>query len=123
MSSKRRGTRRISQSGAEDDTACYFSVARSQKGFDISPQFRHALANIRPPFTMKLSSYLQWIHGSSFLLRLTFAAFAVWASVAVGQTPATLGVQLDGGHIGISITGQLGQVYHIEFTSGSDLSK
>ena len=61
---------------------------------------------------MKLSSYLQWIHGSCFLLRLTFAAFAVWASVAAAQTPVTLGVQL---YAGLSITGKVGQVYHIEY--------
>ena len=61
---------------------------------------------------MKLSSYLQWINGCSFLLRLAFPAFAVWASVAAAQTPVTLGVQL---YAGLSITGKVGQVYHIEY--------
>ena len=53
----------------------------------------------------------------AFLLRLTFAVFAMWAPLAVAQTPVTMGAQLENGLIHLSITGQVGQVYHLEYAS------
>ena len=51
----------------------------------------------------------------SFLLRLTVAGLTVWAPLAVAQTPPiTLAVQL---YVGLSITGLVGRVYHIDYTT------
>ena len=50
----------------------------------------------------------------AFLLRLTVAALAVWASLVVAQTPDTLGVKR---YAGLTITGQVGRGYHIEYTT------
>ena len=54
---------------------------------------------------------------SAFLLRLTLAVLAIWSPLAVAEMPPTLGVQLNNGLIGLSVTGHVGQVYHIETTT------
>ena len=54
------------------------------------------------------------MNASKFLLYLTAAGWAVWAPLAAGQTPATLGVQL---YAGLSITGAVGTVYQIQYVT------
>ena len=57
------------------------------------------------------------MNASAFLLCLTAASLAGWASLAVAQTPATLGVLP---YAGLTITGQVDQGYYIEYSTNLD---
>ena len=57
------------------------------------------------------------MNAASFLFPLTLIWMASGAPVAVAQTPVTLGAQLENELIKLSISGQVGQVYHLESAS------
>ena len=63
---------------------------------------------------MRSRGHHKGTNASAFLLCLAVAGWSVWAPLAFAQTATTLSVQLYGG---LSITGQVGQVYHIEYAT------